>query len=68
MPSLYGGLPGGPYPEFRGDGVVDPPNRENCDDGNILTGVCPYGDAFCQVCAANCEPAMGQSVSVVITG
>ncbi len=40
-------------PRYCGDGVTT--NGEACDDGNNTTETCPYGDANCSACAADCS-------------
>ena len=40
---------------FCGDGVIDAPAGEVCDDGATPSGLCPYGEeSDCQVCTAEC--------------
>ncbi|MEQ8277468.1 MAG: DUF4215 domain-containing protein [Deltaproteobacteria bacterium] len=40
-----------------GNGVIE--GSEQCDDGNVVTEVCPYGAASCTVCDASCTLVAG---------
>ncbi|MBM4290482.1 MAG: hypothetical protein FJ138_02785 [Deltaproteobacteria bacterium] len=45
-----------------GNGVRE--GSEGCDDGNVLTESCAYGEAQCQVCDALCALVPGGGVAV----
>jgi cysteine-rich repeat protein len=40
-----------------GNDVID--LGEQCDDGNTVTEVCPYGQKSCTVCDSNCHLSLG---------
>ena len=42
-----------------GDGVVDP--LEECDDGNVVTEACDYGETSCVVCSDACVLEAGDT-------
>lgn len=42
-----------------GDGTLQTSIGEECDDGNILTEECDYGQTSCEVCRADCETVSG---------
>ena len=42
-----------------GDGLLEP--GEGCDDGNLLTESCGYGETECVVCSASCIEVEGET-------
>ena len=52
---------GGRFGFLCGDGFVDRPNGELCDDGNQITEICSYGQTTCSVCDNSCVLINGQT-------
>ncbi|MEM7589123.1 MAG: DUF4215 domain-containing protein, partial [Myxococcota bacterium] len=46
---------------FCGDGIVDDFNGEQCDEGNVFTQACSYGETSCSVCNEKCEKVTGST-------
>ena len=34
-------------------------NAEDCDDSNVVTEICAYGEASCEVCGSECKTQAG---------
>ena len=63
---VYNGMPeacnstcdGYSFPEC-GNGIIE--GQESCDDGNLVTETCAYGEQSCYVCDSSCFDAPGDT-------